>query len=62
MGQTRQKIRVGEFEIVILNYEVQKKVVITVLDKNSKVVGKLRVSGEGDWIENFPINLPINPN
>ena len=62
MGKIRQKIKVGEFEVIILNYESQEKLVITVVDKNSKVVGKLRVSGDGECMEDGVSIKPFNLN
>ena len=33
MGRVRQKIKVGKYEVVIVNMEAQGKVIVTVIDK-----------------------------
>lgn len=62
MPKIRQKIQVGEFEVIILNYEAQEKIIVTVVDKNRKVVGSLRISNDTGWMENWKSDLPISLN
>jgi hypothetical protein len=62
MGKIRQKIKVGQFEIIILNFEQQGKVEITVVDKNRKATRRCRqIPPKGlDYFFNFFI-LMHNP-
>lgn len=62
MGRSRQKIKVGKYEVVILNMEAKGWVVVKVLDKKGKSLGQLRIEGDGGWFETDKIDLPINLN
>lgn len=62
MGRVRQKIKVGKYEVVIVNMEAQGKVIVTVIDKKGKSLGQLRIEGDAGWFENGKIDLPINLN
>jgi|JI10StandDraft_1071094.scaffolds.fasta_scaffold876414_1 IS30 family transposase len=62
MSKIRQKIKVGVFEVVIINMEAQGKVIVTVVDKKGKSLGQLRIGSDSGWFENEKIDLPINLN
>lgn len=62
MSKIRQKIKVGVFEVVIINMEAQGKVIVTVVDKKGKSLGQLRIESDSGWFENEKIGLPINLN
>lgn len=62
MGRIRQKIKVGKYEVVIVNLEEQGKVIVTVVDKKGKSLGQLRINGDSEWFEDGKIDLPINLN
>ncbi len=62
MGRVRQKIKVGAYEVVIINMEAQQKVIVTVIDKTGKSLGQLRIGNDSSWFENGKIDLPINLN
>lgn len=62
MSKIRQKIKVGNFEVVIINMETQGKVIVTVVDKKGKPLGQLRIGSDSGWFENEKIDLPINLN
>ena len=62
MSKIRQKIKVGNYEVVIINMEAQGKVIVTVIDKKGKSHGQLRIGSDSGWFENEKIDLPINLN
>jgi IS30 family transposase len=62
MGRIRQKIKVGSYEVVIINMEAQGKVIVTVVDKQGKSLGQLRINGDSSWLDSGKIDLPISLN
>lgn len=62
MGRVRQKIKVGNYEVVIVNMEAQGKVIVTVNDKKGKSLGQLWIESDAGWFEDGKIDLPINLN
>ncbi len=62
MGRVRQKIKVGNYEVVIINMEAQGKVIVTVVDKKGKSLGQLRIESDSGSFEKGKIDLPISLN
>jgi hypothetical protein len=62
MARIRQKIQLEKYDVLILNFEVQGKLVVKVLDKKGKSLGEISISGDGRWYENGKIILPISLN
>jgi hypothetical protein len=63
MGRVRQIIKTGNYQVVIVNQEIQGRLMVTINDKKAKTLGQLVIEREHLGVfEEGKIDLPISLN